>query len=250
MKLKLGKMSSKEVAQWLGISYSTYRNSIDKYLEKLESFCIYEKVYGGIIVKEIFIEEYDKTLNLKADIMYYKEIRFCVEKQDGLSTVAGMSRKLIQTGEFKSFSTAKRHMTRAGNLLFGKVEGLHGEGIAGARDAVWGIKLDDYNHYRLMTEEEEAKFNEILKTYYSSNPDKIKQAALLDIEYKNSDSMTKEEYYSKKEMLGLELFADCIYKFMEMTGFLVVHCTKHDLLTNFALTPEEKAYIKLLESKL
>lgn len=170
--------------------------------------------------------------------------------QDGLSTVAGMSRKLMQAGEFNSFSTAKRHMSRAGNLLFGKVENMHGEGILGSRDAVWGIKLDDYNHYRLMTEEEENEFNEMLKIYYSSNPEKIKQAALLDVEYKNSDSMTKEEYYNKREMLGLELFGDCIYKFMEKTGLLVVHCTKHDLLTSFNLTSEEKAYIKLLESKL
>lgn len=74
MKLKIGKMSSKEVAQWLGISYSTYRNAIDKYLNRLEGYCVYKKVYGGIIIEEIFMEEYDKTLNLKADLMYYKEI--------------------------------------------------------------------------------------------------------------------------------------------------------------------------------
>ena len=30
MELKIGKMSSKELAQWLGISYSTYKNNIDK----------------------------------------------------------------------------------------------------------------------------------------------------------------------------------------------------------------------------
>lgn len=36
MELKLGKMSGREIAEWLGISYnSTYRNNPTKQIEKL-----------------------------------------------------------------------------------------------------------------------------------------------------------------------------------------------------------------------
>ena len=96
MKLKLGKMKSQEVAAWLGISYNTYRNNIDKNLSKLEPFCEFEKVYGGIIVKEIIIEEYDKHLQFNDDKLYIAEIKRCIEEQDGLSTVSGMARKFVQ----------------------------------------------------------------------------------------------------------------------------------------------------------
>lgn len=48
MKLKLGKMTSREIAEWFGRSYYSYRNNIDKYLDQLGYYCEFEKVYGGI----------------------------------------------------------------------------------------------------------------------------------------------------------------------------------------------------------
>jgi len=55
LELKLGKMTSREVAQWMGVSYNTYKNHISKYLELLSPFCEFDVVYGGIIIKEIYI---------------------------------------------------------------------------------------------------------------------------------------------------------------------------------------------------
>lgn len=43
MELKIGKMTSREIAKWLGISYNTYRNDIDKYLEKVTFLLILKK---------------------------------------------------------------------------------------------------------------------------------------------------------------------------------------------------------------
>ena len=34
----------------------------------------FDKIYGGINVKEIFIKEYDKKLNVNNDLMFIKEI--------------------------------------------------------------------------------------------------------------------------------------------------------------------------------
>ena len=60
-KLKLGKMTSQELAEQMGIKYTTYRKCGKKYLSQLDNFCDYEKVYGGVMIKEIYQDVYDKN---------------------------------------------------------------------------------------------------------------------------------------------------------------------------------------------
>mgnify|MGYP003416547890 FL=1 len=38
MKLKIGKMSTKELAEWFGVSYGTFRNKKQEKLKELEQF--------------------------------------------------------------------------------------------------------------------------------------------------------------------------------------------------------------------
>lgn len=47
LKLILGKMTGKQLAEWFQISYTTYKNKTTKYLKKLENYCSFEKVYGA-----------------------------------------------------------------------------------------------------------------------------------------------------------------------------------------------------------
>ena len=53
MELKLGKMSTKELAEWFGISYGAFRNSKEKKLEELKGFASFEEVYGGVNITQI-----------------------------------------------------------------------------------------------------------------------------------------------------------------------------------------------------
>ena len=64
MELHKGKMTGVEIAEWLGISYNnTYRKNPKKYIARLEEYCIFEIIRGGVIIKEIFIKVYDKNLS-------------------------------------------------------------------------------------------------------------------------------------------------------------------------------------------
>ena len=78
MKLTLGKMTSKQLAQWFGVLPSTYSHNISNYLNKLEDYCEFEKIYGGVVISEIYIEEYDKGLKLKDEKIYLEEIKDCL----------------------------------------------------------------------------------------------------------------------------------------------------------------------------
>ena len=131
-------------------------------------------------------------------------------------------------------------MTKAGNKLFGKVNSTtkRGEGSMGSREYQWVIKVHDLNGYRLLTPEEEELFNTIIKNYYSSNPDKIKRAAMLEEEYKKSKTMTKEEYFLQKDSMGLDLFADALRLFKEQTGETIVCCSQYEI-NAWIETPEE-----------
>ena len=203
MELKEGKMSSKSIAAWLGVSYGTYKNNISKYLEKLSDFCEFEPVYGGVIITQVYIPVYDKTLRIKCDKMFIEEIRRCAAEQSGLASIAGMARKFVANGSFDSFSTAKRQLTQSSRKLFGKIEGFQGEGIAGLREYLWAVKLNDYNKYRLLTPEEEKRFDEIIEMLYTSQAQRVKKAALLEEAYRKDETMSKEEYFEQKERLDL-----------------------------------------------
>ena len=227
--LKLGKMTSRELAAWLGISYNSYKNNIPKYLKIIEDYCEYEKVYGGIIVKEIYIDTYDKTMSFKDDDLYLKEIEQCIEKQNGLATIAGMSRKYVEEGAYDNESTARKRLTRSGKRLFGEIKDkLQGEGVIGIREYVWAIKVGDYNQYRLMTQEEEEILDKIIQSCYMIEPYKIKQAGLLD-DMLRKNEIKVEEYFSERDRLDLNGFTDCLFQFYGETGERLVRTTRHEL---------------------
>ena len=70
MKLKLGKMSSKEIAQWFGLSYGSYRVKKKDKLEELKDYADYEEVYGGVNIKNIKEEEYSKEGKRSKEIVF------------------------------------------------------------------------------------------------------------------------------------------------------------------------------------
>lgn len=231
MKLKLGKMTTKELATWFGVAYSTFRKNSAERFEKLEDYCEFERIYGGIIIKEIYVEEYDKNLNINDQKLVLEEIKSCIETQGGLSTINGISRKYTHNQTFSSLSTAKKRISKASLNLFGETKALTSHGIAGSREYLWAIKLDDYNHYRYMTEEEEKRFDEIICACYMVEPARIKQAALLENQLKDKE-IDIDEYFELKDRLGLNTFKDCIFKFKEETGYMIVKCTKHEIENN------------------
>lgn len=252
MQLKLGKMSSKDVATWLGISYSTYRKNPDKYLGRLDGYAIFEKVYGGIEIKEIFIESYDKNLNKKTDLLFLKEV---ATAQDNLSTLAGITRKYVNDDLFANLkeSSIKYQFQKSRNKLFGSTPSdiAPNHGIMGWRNVIWAIKLDDFNNYRLLTPEEETTLNHIIEFVYGHlDVKKVKRLALLDEYYENNNDMSKEEYISLKKTHGLNFFFEVILRFKELTGYQMAAVNKYEIINNFELTGADQQYKDILFAEL
>ena len=244
MELRLGKMTSKEIAQWLGISYTTYKNNIDKYLDKIIMYADFDKIYGGINVKEIFIKEYDKKLNVNNDLMFIKEIMQCNE---GLASITGMARKFEKDFDIKECSI-RRQLTASRDRLFGKSQGLTpSKGVMGMREYVWAIKVSDMNEYRSFTAEENELFDALIRKVYGNvEPERAKGAAMLEKMFKDSD-MSKEEYFYLKETNGFDFFQEVVNKFKDVTGQVVTHATKYEINKNqFDLSKEDEEYRDML----
>lgn len=161
MELKLGKMSGKEIAEWLGISYnSTYSRSPDKQLEKLNDYCEFEKVRGGVIIKEIYVKEYEKDLKMRVEKEYVKELT----KKNNLVSMTGME---------KTTGNSRYLNTKARNHLYGDEpinKNPTAMGLLGNREMVWALKLPGDNNYRELTEEEEELLDNLITSVYSQIP--------------------------------------------------------------------------------
>ena len=226
--LRLGKMSSKEIAEWMGITYGTYKNSSQKRLEYLKNFAKFTPCYGGVIIEEIYLDTFVKDVS-EDDKVYVNEIKQCNE---GLSSVAGMIRKLkLENKEYKDISedTLYRRMSKAGNRTFGKTIEKDSKGTHGNRHYVWAIRVDKYNHYRRMTEAEKVIYQQLLSEYCDDKKtqEQVEQDALVLDAFKNHEITAQE--YAEYKLYSCNFFTEVAGKFKEQTGYLLVRTTKHEL---------------------
>lgn len=232
MKLKLGKMTTKQLAQWMNIGYGSFRNNKDRYLKRLSDFCQFEPIYGGVMITEIYDEEYDKCAPQDKQI-FLKEI---YEANEGLSSVAGVSRKVQFENEYYAKmdeGKIERKFRKVNKGLFGdfgkgqdKVK--EAKGKCGSRKWVYAIKIDDYNHYRTLTKEQQDVFRHIVKSVYGNETEKIMESMLLEEAFKETD-MSKEEYLLKRERFDLDLFPQMLKQFRKQTGLVITRVQNYKL---------------------
>lgn len=214
--LKIGKMTSQEIANWMGVSYKgTYANNPKKYLAQLDNFCDYEKVYGGIVIKEIYQDTYDKNIEEKYDRMYLESLI----KHNNLITVSG-------TAEEQEVS--RYQMTKSRNRLFGDKPAninLANKGLLGQRTTIWAIKLEGINSYRMLTKEEDELFDALInKIYGNIKGEQVKALKLLEKECAKQN-MTIAQFQEIRKEKGLDFFSEVIQKFKNITGYQLVSAT-------------------------
>ena len=229
LKLKLGKMTTKQIADWMNVNYSTFRGQKEKRMKQLQKFCDYEIVYGGVIIKQIYRDEYSTDLP-DDEKVFLNEVK---ESNEGLASVAGIVRKLQKNDQFyKALSERQvnRRMTKWNWSMFGKYNNGQKEayGTHGSRKYVYAIKIDDYNNYRRVTEEEYDLFRHIVRSVCGKETDKIIESMLLDEAFKNSD-MSKEEYLLRRERFDLDLFGQVYQQFKKETGLSLVRIQEYKL---------------------
>lgn len=231
MKLRTGVMKSQQLAQWFGVSYNTYRKDTKNRLEILKKYCKFEKVWGGIDIKQVYLDTYDKELtdkmiNFLSDIIH--------NTNDGLSTFSGMTRKrFFDAGKNfteKQFKKEYEEVRYYGNKGFGTLKRENkgkdniSKGLLGTKSYVWAVRDGWYNQYRELTDQEWAIFKECAEqTKEDFNIVKIIQ---------NNTLLEKEEidYKTFAEENYLTAYDSSIYFktiFEEKTGLPLDYVQKH-----------------------
>lgn len=123
MELKLGKMTSKELAAWFGISYGSFRNKKTEKLKELTFYCSYELVYGGITISNIFIKEYLKPTPAYAFIKANFLKHWHKSMLDTCARVGSEMYYTYKDTELKGLkeSTIKAYVAKARLEMFGHV---------------------------------------------------------------------------------------------------------------------------------
>lgn len=213
--LKLGKMTSKELATWFGISYNTYHHKIPDYLRDLELFCYFKPIYGGVIIEEIYpgCEQYKKNYD-PSFVEKVKEIILnCPEGYSGPNSRLLSQREIALAIEQEQSREPGRQtqtkVKRACEELLGKPakgDDAVVPGVIGERKYVWAIKLDYApNNHRPLTDDEYKCYKDLLKGALTSEEHlkEVEKLAGMEAAYRCGDA-TKEEYEEAKKKYNFD----------------------------------------------
>lgn len=233
-------MRSQDLAAWFNISYSTYKKTRKKRLEELKSFCDYDEVRGGVLIKEIYSPIYVKEMDKIDDETFLREVR---KTGNMLSSVTGIANKLIQEGDKNymglNFNQVRYRMNKAGNRCFGRFgdEEVLFDAVksrnpsVGEREKVWAIKVygGNPNRYRYLTYDEGKLFDALIADFYGGiDADKIKRIALLEDDLRNKEISVDEYFVRLKVIRGFDFF-DIIAAFKSQTGEQLVRVAQHEI---------------------
>lgn len=241
MKLRLGKMTSRELADWFGRSYYSYRNNIDKYLDQLAYYCEFEKIYGGVVISEIYCDAFSKNFShdIHLDIIAY----IIDHVESGITTIYQMSSAL---------GYSKYAIRKACNFCFG--EGLKSSGPLGSKKKVWALRTYDGPQYpesdaaymklvkyRELTDDEKFRLSQLANKYYNALDD---LANVFDIE--DGDLEWKDVFEKKKKLYHEEVVGELGHEL----GGVVVRAYQYRIGDRVYIYENEEQYSEMLKEEL
>ena len=233
MELKLGKMTTKEIAEWFGVSYGSFRTLKNKKLEELKNYARFEEVYGGVDIKAIYRGVYNKKDNQIRQIYQqgFEELR------QPIDTVSNINEKIYEKYYDKlptlsSAASGYRYAIEVRNANYGVP--FKDIGAKGCCYYLW-CKVEQRNDemYFIQFNEEEDKIKQrLLKQHFGTDEEKdILIAQMVDA----GEITEAEAYRLTREYRGLNNagFMGFIKALEKEIGSKVVKATKFEEILYF-----------------
>lgn len=233
MELKLGKMTTKELAEWFGISYGRFRNIKKQKLEELKNFCFYEEIYGGVNIQAIINPIYEKELNQIREI-YQQGFE---ELKQPIDTVSHINEQIYEKyfnklPTLSSAASGYHYAIEVRNANYGVP--FKSNGSKGHCYYLW-CKMEEQNgkqYYIQFTEEEEKVKQNLLKKHFGTNEEKD----LLIAEMVHNGEISKEDAYDimmEYRNLNGQGFMSFLKALEKEIGAKVVKATKFEEILYF-----------------
>ena len=151
--------SSKELAEWFGISPKTFSNKRKKYLNNLKYFADFEDLGGqkGILIKQVLNPIYSKKGSIAYQII--KDNFHKAWHSSGYDTAARVGSQIWKENEelqqLISEATAKQYVLKARTEFYGKVYDRDSYGELGICKPVY-IARNSWDEAILLTDEQIA----------------------------------------------------------------------------------------------
>lgn len=195
LSLQLGDMSTKELAQWFGISYDYFKKKAKIKYKELEEYCKYDKLHGKVHIHQIYCSIYIKNQSLYEQIDAFTFKHWRREEPETITRVAGLFMEM-NPDVTVVFDTVKSYVSKAKQKYWGKTDsGIPGE-IGGCYEVyvkMYKGATPAYNRYEFITEEERDAFIRIQNKYFGPKPEKL-AVALENLYNKVWDSDTFVDY--------------------------------------------------------
>lgn len=232
--------STKELAEALGITYGSFKNRKNEYLDSLSRAYEYEISYKGRGIFYTFtsqIAEYNgyerKNAREKNDAVIHKYIIEVIE-EDNLQTAANMGRRA-----FESFakgvktevaklglkeSTTKEYIRLQMREMFGtKINQGGTDGFISEK--VWCRLNAEYNVYEELSDDIVKDYYEIVQTVKSE----IKKEDVCMFEDYQNGLISREEYGEMLINYNTNLFAEAKKMFAAKHGFYPIKVPRYEL---------------------
>lgn len=249
MELHLGKMTTKEIAEWFNLSYGGFRNHKAERLEELKTFADFDEIYGGIYIKTIYTPIYNKKES-KIREVYKKGFE---ELRSPIDTVSNINNKIFEKygKELTTLSSPQsgyHYAIEVRNANYGVP--FKEVGKLGRCYYLWckvEKRSDNELYFVQLSPEEEEKKKILLKKFFGTDEEKdILIAQMVD-----SGEITEAEAYRlTREYRGLNNagFMGFLKKLENEIGAKVVRATKFEKELYFDKEDAEAAIQETLDT--
>lgn len=175
--LRLGRVTTKELADWFGISYGSFRVCKAQKLEDLKVYCKFHEVYGGIIIDEIYDNNnivYTKDTQKNYDII---KTAFTEEwSSNGIDTCSNVAIKIYDKYKNEltiADTTTYNYVLKSRTELFGIP--FVSMGSLGTCAYLWckkEVAPDGTIIYTQFNDEEEQIRKDLMRKFFSTDIDK------------------------------------------------------------------------------
>lgn len=173
MELQIGKITNKDLAEWMGITANTLNKNKEKYLKELKNFADFH-----LDGKKVVIDNVINPVFSKQGSEAYQKVRDKVDKvwdNSGLDSCSRVGNEIyeILTEEDKNFalqsSTVYNYTIKGRNELYGKP--FMSGGRLGNCVYLWCKKRED-GGYSMLTEEEQVIKQQLQTKYFGDATEK------------------------------------------------------------------------------
>ena len=225
--LKLGKVTSKELAEWFGIKPSSFSNMKAKKLEELKNYADFEIKNRSVYIKEIYISEYARMKHF--DLVKDSLVKlWCPNNLDTCKNVTKKLTKKYDKEELPLQESSLYNYTRASrDELFGKPL-KNSRGTLGKCEYEWVKEVDgETNTYEALTDEERQVFQSLMKKYFGNMEEK---ALIVEMSVKKGEIKKEEawEVYEELTNMNDKSFVDFLHEAEELIGYKIVRATRID----------------------